>query len=56
MKKTGYDRQNYYTYNEIKDYNLCCTCKHFFDNELETRFECEKEIQDENCYESKFEN
>lgn len=56
MKKIGYDYGGTYEYYDIKDYNTCCTCKHFCDNELETRFECWKEMQDDECYESKFDN
>lgn len=54
MKKTGYYRCGEYEYYDIKDYRTCCTCKYFIDNELETRFECWKEEQDEDCYESKY--
>jgi hypothetical protein len=42
MKKIGYDHYEEYDYYDIKDYDYYCTCKHFFDNELETRFECHK--------------
>ena len=56
MNKTGYDNCGEYKYCDIKDYEYCCTCRHFFDNELETRFECHKECCEGECYESKFEN
>lgn len=57
MKKTGYDRCGKYEYYDIKDFKTCCTCKHFVDNEMETRFECWKETRDnDECYESKFEH
>lgn len=56
MTKTGYDHCGEYQYNDIKNYKHCCTCRHFFDNELETRFECHKECREDECYESKFED
>ena len=56
MKKTGCNNCFEYEYYDIKNYNACCTCKHFFDNELETRFECLAKVQDDNCYENKFED
>jgi hypothetical protein len=55
MKKIGYDHYEEYEYYDIKDFHTCCTCKYFCDNKFESRFECEKEVQDENCYESKYE-
>jgi hypothetical protein len=56
MKKIGYDIGGTYEYYDIKDYDTCCTCKYFYDNELETRFECWKKVQDDECYEDKFED
>lgn len=56
MKKIGCDHYSEYEYYDIKDFNTCCTCKHCYDNELETRFECWAEVQNDNCYESKFED
>lgn len=57
MMKTGYDCCSEYNYYDIKDYDTCYTCKCFYDNETELRFEChrEKEI-DAECYKSKFED
>lgn len=55
MKKTGYDYFGKYEYYDIKEFNTCCTCKYFYDNKMETRLECLKEVQDEKCYENKFE-
>ena len=41
-----------YEYYDIKDYDVCCTCRNFCDNFLETRFECLKEHNaDEDCWE-----
>lgn len=56
MRK-GYDCCSEYNYYDIKDYNTCCTCKYFYDNETELRFEClrDKETDDE-CYKNKFED
>ena len=56
MKKTGYDRHSEYEYYDIKDYQTCRTCKYFFDNWFETRFECCKKErnENENCYENKY--
>lgn len=51
MKRTGYDRCGEYEYYDIKDYDTCWSCKYFVDNKFETRFECEKEVRDEDCYE-----
>ena len=56
MKKIGYYRCGQYEYYDIKDYDVCCTCKYFYDNKLQTRFECLKEYQNEDCYESKVED
>lgn len=53
MKKTGFDHYEEYQYFDIKDYDTCCTCKYFCDNEMETRFECSKEVREEYCYEQK---
>ena len=55
MKKVGCDYHSEYEYCDIKDLNTCRKCKHFFDNELEARFECLAKVQDDNCYENKFE-
>lgn len=56
MKKIGYDHNREYEYYDIKDFDICCTCKYFLDNEMETRFECCAKSQGDNCYESKFED
>ena len=56
MKKVGCDYHSEYEYYDIKDFKTCCTCKYFFDNELETRFECLAKKQSSNCYENKFED
>ena len=47
----GCDHYGQYEYNNIKDYDKCCTCIHFCDNRYETRFECLSDVQDDNCYE-----
>ena len=56
MVHTGYDECSEYTYHDIKDYKTCCTCKYFYDNEKQQRFEC---LCDSNtnlvCYKNKFE-
>lgn len=44
-----------YEYSEIKDYNICCTCSHFYDNWHEARFECLNDTQDDDCYEDRYE-
>lgn len=56
MKRIRYDHYSKYEYYDIKDFDTCCTCKHFCDNETETRFECWAKAQNDNCYESKFED
>lgn len=56
MKRIGYDHHSEYEYYDIKDFDTCCTCKYFCDNEMETRFECCAKSQCDNCYESKFED
>ena len=38
----GYDGGGEYEYHEIKNYETCCICPYFYDNELENRFECLK--------------
>ena len=38
----GYDGGGYYEYEPIKHFEICCNCPYFYDNELETRFECLK--------------
>ena len=55
MKKIGYDHYSEYEYYDIKDFYICCTCKYFYDNKMETRFECHTKSQGNNCYEHKFE-
>ena len=38
--------------NEIKDYKVCCTCKHFCDDWHEERLWCESDnYDDDDCYE-----
>lgn len=54
MKKIGYCYGGTYEYYDIKNYDTCCTCRYFCDNELETRFECSKEERSDECYESKY--
>ena len=49
----GHDHTSEYSYNEIKNYKQCRTCRHFFDNEIETRFECEKDVKTDDCYEER---
>ena len=53
MKKTGCDHYENYEYSDIKDYNICCGCEDFYDNEIETRFECHAKNQDGDCYKPK---
>ena len=50
----GYDYYGYYEYHNIKDYDECCTCRHFYDNWYEERFECLSYTQNDNCYESEY--
>ena len=47
----GCDYDVQYEYHEIKDYDICCTCQYFYDNWHETRFECLKETQCDDCRE-----
>lgn len=54
MKKIGYDIGGTYEYYDIKDYDTCRTCRYFYDNEIETRFECHNENKGEDCYERKY--
>lgn len=45
-----------YEYHDIKDYDMCCGCRHFSDNWHEERFECcNMNRKDDDCYESQFE-
>ena len=45
MKKTGCDHYEKYPYYDIISYELCHDCKYFYDNELETEFECHRNIE-----------
>ena len=52
--KTGCDFGGEYKYYDIIDYDKCCTCVHFSDNEYEERFEClNMNRKDDKCYEEK---
>lgn len=44
-----------YKYNDIIDYDKCCTCRSFSDNWHEERFEClnKKQCDDLSCYKEK---
>lgn len=55
VKNVGYDHFCTYEYSDIKDFDTCCTCDFFCDNEMETRFECHKKVRGKNCYENKYE-
>lgn len=56
MVHTGYDECSEYTYYDIKDYKICCTCTCFYDNEKQQRFECLRISEDASvCYKNKFE-
>ena len=50
----GYDAGGKYEYYDIKDYDMCCTCRYFSDNWHETRFECLNNTQDDDCYEDMY--
>ena len=39
----GYDHGGEYSYYNIVDYDICCTCENFHDNNYEERFECSSE-------------
>ena len=55
MKRKGYDECSEYEYYDIIDYQYCCTCKHFYDNEKQQRFErLRKSETDNECYKNKF--
>jgi len=55
-KNTGCDHNSNYSYFDIKDYDTCCTCEDFYDNEIETRFECHTKSQCGDCYKNKYED
>lgn len=40
---TGRDQGGEYIYYNIIDYDTCCTCENFHDNNYEERFECSSE-------------
>lgn len=56
VKNIGCDYYEEYEYYDIKDFNTCCTCEYFYDNEMETRFECHKKARGKECYESKYDD
>ena len=41
---------------DIKDFNMCSTCKYCYDNEMETRFECDSDSEDDDCYVNRYED
>lgn len=44
ISNIGVDAGGQYEYWEIKDFDICLGCKHFSDNKMENRFECDVAI------------
>jgi len=51
----GVDEYGEYEDNDIIEYDYCCSCRDFYDNHFETRYECtnENKSNDGTCYKDK---